>query len=188
VDRSVRDHGGTGGARKPSAQVGGTSDAGRDPVLVAADNWAKHGWKAGPHFLAALSILRIEELIRESNDKALRPHRLTHSRHEALAMLFFSRAGELPLGRLSQRLLVHPTSVTSTIDTLERLELAERIPHPTDRRATLARITPKGRTATEESCAAIAAARSGLHALSDTQAKQIYTTLKKVRAAAGEKL
>src|SRR5690606_36651236 len=111
---------------------------------------------------------------------------LTHSRHEALALLYFSQKDELPLGILSQRLLVHPTSSTSTIDTLERLRLVEGVAHPTDRRATLARITPTGRTAIETSSQAICRARSGLHALSDHQATTIYRTLRHVRADAGD--
>ena len=52
------------------------------------------------------------------------------ARHEALAILYFSRHGEMPLGRLGDRLLVHPTSVTSTVDTLERLGLVDARPPP----------------------------------------------------------
>ena len=73
-------------------------------------------------------------------------------------MLYFSHAGEMPMGQLSERLLVHPTSVTSTVDTLQRLGYVRRVPHPTDRRATLARITAKGRRAVETSIGTMAAA------------------------------
>ena len=156
-----------------------------DPIFAAAENWRRHGWD-GPHFMAALSIVRAEELIRQSNDRALRPHRLTHARHEALALLYFSRNGEMPLGKLSQRLLVHPTSVTSTIDALERLGLVKRVAHPTDRRATLARITPQGRRAIEQSCQEISETNHGLHALSAADLKSLYRILTKVRAAAGD--
>ena len=156
-----------------------------DPILAAGANWRKHGWD-GPYFAAALSVLRVEELIRQANDKALRPHHLTHARHEALALLYFSRNGEMPLGKLSQRLLVHPTSVTSTVDTLERLGLAKRVAHPTDRRATLARITPKGRRAIEQSCEAIAGAQHGLQVLDRAELAALFRILAKVRAAAGD--
>ncbi len=156
-----------------------------DPVLAAAANWRKHGWD-GPYFAAALSIVRTEELIRQSSDRALRALHLTHARHEALALLYFSRNGEMPLGKLSQRLLVHPTSVTSTVDTLERLGLAKRVAHPTDRRATLARITPKGRRAIEQSCQAIAEAQHGLPMLDQAELATLFRILAKVRAAAGD--
>ena len=59
-------------------------------------------------------------------------------------MLYFSRDGQMSLGTLGQRLMVHPTSVTATVDTLERLGFVERVAHPSDRRQTLARITAVG--------------------------------------------
>jgi DNA-binding MarR family transcriptional regulator len=155
-----------------------------DPILAAAENWRKHGWD-NPSFAAALSILRVEELIREVNAESLRPHHLTHARHEALAVLYFSRNGEMPLGKLSKHLLVHPTSVTSTVDTLERLGLAVRVAHPTDRRATLARITPKGRRAIEQSCESIIE-NPALDGLTDAELTTLFRILAKVRAAAGD--
>jgi DNA-binding MarR family transcriptional regulator len=157
-----------------------------DPVVLADTHWRAHGWDSGPYFRAALSIYRTNELIRLFDESALTPHGLTRSRHEALAVLYFSRHGEMPLGRLGARLLVHPTSVTSTVDTLERLGHVERVAHPTDRRATLARITAKGRTAMEQSCQMMADGSGGLWALSQSQARRLFTLLKPVRAAAGD--
>jgi DNA-binding MarR family transcriptional regulator len=155
-------------------------------VLVADSHWRAHGWDTGPYFRAALSIYRTNELIRLFNESALAPHGLTHSRHEALAVLYFSRHGEMTLGRLGARLLVHPTSVTSTVDTLERLGHVERVAHPTDRRATLARITPTGRVAMEQSCQMMADGSGGLWALSQRQAGRLFTILKPVRVSAGD--
>ena len=157
-----------------------------DPVVVADAHWQAHGWDTGPYFRAALSIYRTNELIRLFDESALTPHGLTRSRHEALAVLYFSRHGEMPLGRLGARLLVHPTSVTSTVDTLERLGHVERVAHPTDRRATLARITAKGRTAMEQSCHMMADGSGGLWALSQNQARRLFTLLKPVRSTAGD--
>ncbi len=157
-----------------------------DPIRVADTHWRAHGWETGEHFIAALSIYRADELIRVFDDVALRSHRLTRSRHEALAVVYFSRHGEMPLGVLSSRLLVHPTSVTSTVDALERLGLVERVSHPTDRRATLARITPKGRRAMEQTCGIMAAGKCGLSALGEGAATRLFTLLEKVRADAGD--
>jgi DNA-binding MarR family transcriptional regulator len=164
--------------------VSPTSQDRSDPVRTAAGNWRDHGWDGGPHFLAALSILRAEQLIRESNATALEPHGLTHTRHEALALLYFSGNGEMPLGKLSERLMVHPTSVTSTVDALERLGFVARVPHPADRRTVLARITEAGRAAMEESSEAMLKERFALDALSDKEAVQLFELLRKVRAAA----
>jgi DNA-binding MarR family transcriptional regulator len=157
-----------------------------DPVVIADEHWRAHGWDSGPYFRAGLSIYRTDELIRLFDLAALDPHGLTRSRHEALAVLYFSRHGEMPLGKLGERLLVHPTSVTTTVDALERLGLVERVAHPTDRRATLARITPKGRQAMEESCRMMADGRGGLGALSERQTSRLFTILRKVRDEAGD--
>ena len=154
---------------------------GPDPVVGADRNWKSRGWDTGNHFRAALSIYRTDELVRQSNEAALDPHGLTRSRHEALALLYFSRHGEIPLGRLGEHLLVHPTSVTSTVDTLERLGHVRRVAHPTDRRTTLARITPKGRRAIEASNRDMVAARFGLGALDETRAEAVFSILSKVR-------
>ena len=171
-----------GDIKHETARRGSDAELG-DPVLVAERNWESQGWTARPHFRASLSIYRTAELIRQSNDVALRPHKLTHARHEALALLYFSRQREMPMGKLSERLLVHPTSVTSTVDTLERLGLVRRVAHPTDRRATLARITPKGIRAIEASNTVMAGSRFGLGALTDSEAKAVVTLLAKVRNA-----
>lgn len=157
-----------------------------DPIVLVARQWDERGWIGGAHYTASLSVLRVAELINDSDQKILKPHGLTPARHEVLALLYFSRAGELPLGKLGQRLMVHPTSMTITIDALERLSFVERTPHPVDRRATLARITAAGREAVEVTSKAMAQARSGLSALSDRQAHIIFTTLRHVRAAAGD--
>jgi DNA-binding MarR family transcriptional regulator len=155
-----------------------------DPVLAADEHWAREGWIDGPWFRAAFSIYRTAELIRQSNDDSLRPLRLTHVRHETLAALCFSHVGEMPMGRLSERLMVHPTSMTSTVDTLQRLGYVRRVPHPSDRRATLARITPQGRRAVTASISGMTAARCGVGALTPPQAKAVFALLAKVRRAA----
>jgi DNA-binding MarR family transcriptional regulator len=152
-----------------------------DPILVGERNWEREGWAAGPWFRAAVSVYRVSELIRQTNDAALRPFRLTHVRHEALAVLYFSHAGEMPMGKLGERLLVHPTSVTTTVDTLQGLGYVRRVPHPSDRRATLARITPKGQRAVEASIRSMADVRCGVGALTDAQARTVFRLLTKVR-------
>lgn len=163
-------------------------EAGHDPVLDAEANWTRAGWLDGPWFRAAFSIYRTAELIRQSNDHALRPLDLTHVRHEALAVLRFSAAGEMPMGQPSARLVVHPTSVTSTVDTLQRLGYVRRVPHPTDRRATLARITPQGRRAVDASISGMAAAHCGLGALTTAPARTVFTLLAEVRRGVSQTL
>jgi DNA-binding MarR family transcriptional regulator len=171
---------------EPEAAIVLSETSHEDAIREAQRQWQEHGWDAGPHFLAALATLRVEELIRRSNSVALEPHGLTHTRHEALALLYLSRNGEMPMGKLSQKLMVHVTSITSTVDSLERLGLVTRAAHPTDRRTTLARITPRGRKVMEQTSLQMAASSFGVGALTDREATQLFRLLNKVRASAGD--
>lgn len=157
-----------------------------DPVAIAERQWEGAGWPAGPRLMAALAILRLEEIIRTDNNEVLKQYHLSHGRHAALALLYFSRNGELPLTKLSTHLMVHPTSVTSTMDALERHGLAERVPHPTDRRTTLARITDVGREAIEQTCLDMGERQWSLSALTDAEALTVYRLLLKARLGRGE--
>jgi DNA-binding MarR family transcriptional regulator len=158
----------------------------RDPVEEAVAQWHAHGWEGGERLRAALSIIRVEELIRASSTEVLRPLKLSYARHELLSLLYFSSHGELPMGKVSERLMVHPASVTTTVDSLAKLGLVERVPHPTDRRATLARITDAGRERVEASTPALVERRFGLGALTEDEAKTLTDLLRKVRSDRGD--
>jgi DNA-binding MarR family transcriptional regulator len=94
---------------------------------------------------AVTSVVRVHQILMGRVDEALRPHDLTFARYELLALLSFTRTGAMPLSRIGARLQVHPTSVTNAVDRCEAQGLVRRLPHPSDRRATLAEITPAGR-------------------------------------------
>jgi DNA-binding MarR family transcriptional regulator len=172
-------------ARAPRRTDGCEALDPHDPVAKADHNWRERGWPSGPHFRAALSIFQVEDMLRAHNATTLDQHHLTGPRHEALAVLYFSRDGQMSLGTLGQRLMVHPTSVTATVDTLERLGFVERVAHPTDRRQTLARITDLGRATMDEASQGIAGSGFGLGALTAAEAEALCLLLVKVRRAAG---
>lgn len=157
-----------------------------DPIEEAARRWEDRWPTAAATMAAATSVVRVHQLVVAAVDTALRPYGLTFARFEALRLLAFSREGALPLSRMGPRLMVHPTSVTHVVDRLEADGLLERVPHPTDRRTTLARITPAGRRLVEEATAAVNASRFGLDALTDAQAWELVALLRPVRAAAGD--
>ena len=62
----------------------------------------------------------------------------------------FSSAGAMPMTRLGSLLQVHPTSVTSAVDRLERQGFVERQRQDDDRRVVLAAITDAGRAVVEK--------------------------------------
>src|ERR687893_2591045 len=94
---------------------------------------------------AVTSIMRVHQILMARLNAVLEPFGLTFPRYEALMLLYYSRRGSLPLGKMGDRLQVHRTSVTNTIDGLERSGLVAREPHERDRRTTLAAITDEGR-------------------------------------------
>ena len=157
-----------------------------DPIAEARRNWEAHGWGAADRMSAATSITRAHQILLQRIDAALEPHGLVFSRFEALALLSFSRTGSLPLGKIGDRLQVHPTSVTNTIDRLEADDLVVRVPHPTDRRTTLAQLTAAGRAAAAAAAASLADISYGLDGMSDLEASRTDTALVALRQAAGD--
>ena len=94
---------------------------------------------------AVTSIMRVQQILLARLNDTLKPFDLTFPRYEALMLLYYSRRGALPLGKMGDRLQVHRTSVTNIIDGLERSGFVTREPHERDRRTTLAAITDTGR-------------------------------------------
>jgi DNA-binding MarR family transcriptional regulator len=126
------------------------------------------------------SIMRAQQIVLAAVDAALRPFDLTFARYEALMLLSFTRAGSLPMAKMGERLMVHPTSVTNTVDKLEEQGFVRRRPHPSDRRTTLATITPAGRRLVRRATAAVERVRFGLD-LSDADADRLVALLTKLR-------
>lgn len=156
-----------------------------DPIDEAARQWAKR-WDGVEQMHAVTSLMRVQQLVLAQLDEILRPHGLTFARYEALVLLTFSRAGSLPMGKMGERLQVHPTSITSIIDRLQSSGLVVRRPHPQDGRAVLAEITAAGRAAVDAATEDLVAADFALGALDDEQLRQISTVLRPVREAAGD--
>ena len=159
---------------------------GFDAIAEARRQWEARDWAAPAAMSATTSVMRVHQLVIAQVDEALRPFGLTFARYEALVLLAFSRRGALPLGKMGDRLMVHPTSVTNIVDRLERQGLVERTAHPTDRRTTLASITDEGRRVVGKATEAVTSTGFGLAALTDDELDQLTALLRKVRVAAGD--
>jgi len=156
-----------------------------DPIDEAARQWGKR-WDGVPQMHAVTSLMRVQQVLLGRLDGLLRPLGLTFARYEALVLLTFSSRGSLPLGKMGERLQVHPTSVTSIVDRLETAGLVVRKPHPEDGRAVLAEITPSGRALVEQATEALVGADFGLGALDDAGLRALSELLRPVRRAAGD--
>ncbi len=135
---------------------------------------------------AATSIMRAQQIVLARVDRALEPWSLTFARYEVLVLLHFSKAGALPLGKMGDRLMLHQASVTNLVDRLEAQGYLRRVPHPTDRRTTLAELTADGRAIIEEATAAVVAASVGVADLTERDQRDLHRILAKLRLGAGD--
>src|SRR5579859_1824392 len=147
-----------------------------DPIERAAQIWSKR-FGASPSMAAVTSIMRAQQILLGTLDGLLRPYDLTFARYEALVLLSFSRAGALPLRVMGERLMVHPTSVTNTIDRLEAQGMVIRRPNPSDGRGRLAEITERGREAVEAATRDLMAAEFGMSGYSEPDREELFTLL-----------
>ncbi|WP_232677112.1 MarR family winged helix-turn-helix transcriptional regulator [Nocardioides sp. R-C-SC26] len=156
-----------------------------DPIDEAARQWGDR-WGAVPAMHAVTSLMRVQQLVIGRLDQILRPHGLTFARYEALVLLVFSSRGSLPLGKMGERLQVHPTSVTSIAKRLADDGLIARRPHPDDGRAVLAEITPEGRALVERATRDLVDANFTLEGVLDDDLAAVSALLAPIRERAGD--
>ncbi len=157
-----------------------------DLIQEAKRNWDTKGWGESTAMAAATSITRAHQIILARVNEVLAPHGLTFSRYEALVLISFTRRGSLPMGKIGERLQVHPTSVTNAIDRLEAAGYVTRVAHPTDRRTTLAAITEAGRATVELATKDLEAIRYGLDDVAPKTTIGIVGLLAELRHSAGD--
>jgi DNA-binding MarR family transcriptional regulator len=152
-----------------------------DPIEEVRRQWRRRDWAAADEVLAVGSVMRVQQILLKRLEDQLKPYGLTFARYEALLLLLFSQQGALPLGKMGERLLVHSTSVTSTVDRLERQGYVRRVRPPEDRRVVLAEITSLGRKVALEATEALSADRFGLPGWSETDLDALSRQLGRIR-------
>jgi DNA-binding MarR family transcriptional regulator len=156
-----------------------------DPIARADELWQGR-WGPAPSMAAITSIMRAHQILLGEVDAVVKPYGLTFARYEALVLLTFSRAGELPMSKIGERLMVHPTSVTNTVDRLVRSGLVAKRPNPNDGRGTLASITEKGREVVEAATKDLMAVDFGLGVYDAEECAEIFAMLRPLRVAAAD--
>jgi len=128
-----------------------------------------HFWTLGPAFTRwAESHMKQE---------GLTPQRMR------LSELLFDN-GPTKMCDLRDELGVTATNITALVDALEKDGMVERIPHPTDRRATLVQLTPKAHKTISFGCTDFKDKVSGLFSeFSLSEQEQLCKLLMKMRAA-----
>lgn len=159
-----------------------------DPIRRAAELWQAR-WGEHSQYVpmaSATSILRVQQLLLADFDAMVARHGLTFARYEALVLLTFSQSGRLPMSKIGERLMVHPTSATNIVQRLEAQGLVVRTPNPADGRGTLAAITDSGREVMEAATADVVASGFGLGMLTQDEHEQLFRLLRRVRVAYGD--
>lgn len=156
-----------------------------DPIERAASIWRDRFGPADA-MAAATSVMRVQQLLLAEFDRICKPYGVTFARYEALVLLSFSRTGALPMTKIGERLMVHPTSVTNTIQRLEAAGFVIREPNPRDGRGTLARITELGADIVDKITKELMDAEFGLATLDADGRAQLFDVLREVRLAAGD--
>ena len=95
------------------------------------------------------NVVATSELLLNSIASLLRPLDLTPASGLVLSILADSEH-PLPPHEIAEHLIVSRATVTGLVDSLESRGLAQRRPHPTDRRMLLVAITEKGRQRADE--------------------------------------
>ncbi|MFJ1752413.1 MarR family winged helix-turn-helix transcriptional regulator [Kitasatospora sp. NPDC088134] len=156
-----------------------------DPIARADELWTRR-WGNVPSMAAITSVMRAHQILLARVDAVVKPYGLTFARYEALVLLTFSRSGELPLSKIGERLMVHPTSVTNTVDRLERAGLVTRRPNPADGRGVLAAITARGRQVVEEATRELVGVEFGLEGYDADACREVFELFRPLRVAAGD--
>ncbi len=158
-----------------------------DLLREARRQWESHwGEEPAPSMAAITTLMRAQQILMAHLNDLLLPFDLTFPRYEALMLLYFSSDGSMPLGKVGERLQVHPTSVTSLTDRLERSGYVAREPHPSDRRTTLAELTPSGREVAELATEVLNEDRFGMGALDTDSHEALIVLLDRIREMGGD--
>ena len=161
----------------------------RDPIREAHRQWVAHGWGDAADGMAMVtSVVRVQQLLLERIDAVLRPLGLTFARYEVLRLLSFSLAGAMPMTRMGSLLQVHPTSVTSAVDRLEKQGYVGRSRRESDRRVVLATITDTGRAVVEEATGGLNSSVFEVPGLSSSELADLTRLLGVLRAGAGDRV
>ncbi len=157
----------------------------RDPIDELRRQWSDR-WPGAHRAGLAATIMRVSQIVEARLNEAVKPLGITLARAEALILLHFSRNGSLPMGKISELLMINPASVTGVVDHLEKHGYVQRKYQSDDRRLTFAEITEEGRQLAIKSADAMIEAQNGVGGLDDHELLRLQDLLETFRRSAGD--
>lgn len=138
------------------------------------------------HVVASAAILRAFKILSARVEAELEVVGLTMPRYEVLGLVDDHPDGHMSPTELSRATLLHPATMTHTINALEKRRLIRRRPKATDKRVLLVEITPLGRKVIRSANQALAGIRFGVADLSEADASEVAVRLSRLQTATGE--
>lgn len=124
-------------------------------------------------------LARLGEASRRRFHKALEPEGL-HPRHFGVMTMVAAQPG-MTQQRLHEQTAIDPSSMVAVIDELEEMGLAERRPHPEDRRARTIFLTERGQQTLQRVRALAGELQRGFfQALTVDEQRTLHTLLRKL--------
>ena len=129
------------------------------------------------HMLASAAIFRAFKVQNLRVEAELAPLNLTVPRYEVLALLESTPDGRMSFADLKRATLLHPATMTYTMDGLEKRRLIKRRRVSDDRRAVIAEITPAGQKLARAATAALNQISFGLEDVPEDDVRRIAILL-----------
>ena len=156
-----------------------------DPLAISRRYWRDDLGDAA-QFFAMTAVMRLSRRVGDNIDEVLRSYAISRNGYLVLMSLELSGTGSMILGHLAQELIVHPTTVTLTIEKLEGEGLVTKSPHETDRRAVRCAITRRGRTLAKRVTTDLGRVGFGLGELTGAQTARLGAATHDARVASGD--
>jgi MarR family transcriptional regulator, transcriptional regulator for hemolysin len=130
---------------------------------------------------AALAVFKTSSWLLHEVSPVFAEHGITATRFDALEALS-RHGGTARPAELRDTLHLPAQTITSVLDQLQAAGLVTRSPHPSDRRSTIAELTPAGRTTVDRICPPlIDIEKDCMSALSHAEQDQLIGLLTKVQ-------
>ncbi len=162
-------------------------DLDRDLIEATQQEFERRGVSAHRQLAVSLEVERINRLVQVAAQPALAAENLTFAGWQALTALSFHADKQMPTAKLALRVGAHPTTITRTVDRLERSKLVRRS-QGSDRRVTVVAILPAGEAAQEAVATSMDSRQFGLGGVPAKTLDELAAMLREVRLLVEEEM